>query len=252
LIELLVVIAVIGILAALLLPALNRSKQAACSTICKSNLRQYEHAVRMYIGDQQFYPPWQYNTVTGFNMTGNPATNIWWYQRLEPYTATKWTNMVYLQGVLTSQPTTIQACPGYSRIGGMYYDSLGAYGYNAALGTTSVSTNQDGLGPPTLTIFARLRDSDVARPVELPVFGDTHIDFLQPQIMGIVSIGAFGDDTTYVLGLPQPGSADAAAFAMKRHAGKWNIGFADGHVEAPKLNYLFDYTDPSVLKRWNP
>ncbi|MGO8675905.1 MAG: type II secretion system protein [Limisphaerales bacterium] len=252
LIELLVVIAVIGILAALLLPALNRSKQAAYSAICKSNLRQYEHAVRMYIGDQQFYPPWQYNPVTGFNMTGNPATNIWWYQRLEPYTATKWTNMISVQGVLTPQPTTIQACPGYSRIGGLYYDSLGAYGYNGALGTTSISTNADGLGSTTLTVFARLRDSDVVRPVELPVFGDTHIDFWQPQTMGIVSIGFSGEDTTYLLGLPQPGSADAAALAMKRHASQWNIGFADGHVEAPKLNYLFDYTDPNVLKRWNP
>ena len=40
LLELLVVIAVIGILAALLLPALNRGKAAAQGAACTSNLRQ--------------------------------------------------------------------------------------------------------------------------------------------------------------------------------------------------------------------
>jgi prepilin-type N-terminal cleavage/methylation domain-containing protein len=40
LIELLVVIAVIAIVAAFLLPALNRSKVAAYTTFCKNNLRQ--------------------------------------------------------------------------------------------------------------------------------------------------------------------------------------------------------------------
>ena len=89
LIELLVVIAVIAILAALLLPALSRAKEVAWSTMCKSNLRQYGQAVQLYVGDQQFYPPWQYNPLTGFDMTSDPAINVWWYQRLEPYTATK-------------------------------------------------------------------------------------------------------------------------------------------------------------------
>jgi prepilin-type N-terminal cleavage/methylation domain-containing protein/prepilin-type processing-associated H-X9-DG protein len=51
LIELLVVIAIVGILAALLLPALGRSKAQAYSAACKNNLRQLGIAVRLYAED---------------------------------------------------------------------------------------------------------------------------------------------------------------------------------------------------------
>lgn len=53
LIELLVVIAVIGILAALLLPALGRAKETAKRTSCLSNLRQVALGIRLYADDHQ-------------------------------------------------------------------------------------------------------------------------------------------------------------------------------------------------------
>jgi len=51
LVELLVVLAVIGVLAALLLPALGRAKESGKATACLSNLRQCGIALQLYIQD---------------------------------------------------------------------------------------------------------------------------------------------------------------------------------------------------------
>ena len=70
LIELLVVIAIIGILAAMLLPALSRAKQRAQGALCLGNGKQLMLALHMYTAENNdFFPPNpdDGNTMPGYN-----------------------------------------------------------------------------------------------------------------------------------------------------------------------------------------
>lgn len=65
LIELLVVIAIIAILAAMLLPALNKARNAARKTTCMNQMKQIGTTVALYCDDNEGYLPRQGTAVSG-------------------------------------------------------------------------------------------------------------------------------------------------------------------------------------------
>ena len=259
LIELLVVIAIIAILAALLLPALNRAKEAGYTTACRSNLHQLGIALANYVSEFNAYPIY----AASHEELPGPPPMTFWHEYLEPYSSATWDTNVY-QGRANSK-NALYVCPSQARLvnnptfSTNYWKSIGSYGYNdhgVAWGSGAVLKNQwVGLGgtfthanPAVTSDFLPTRESQVVAPSRMVAIGDAA---LGPDGTGWALLDDSIANNENMEENPTPANAAALAKRHQRHAGRWNVLFCDGHVENPRTRDLFDYHQDEVLKRWN-
>ena len=225
--ELLVVIAIIGILAALLLPALNQSRRKAQQIQCVGNLHQLGLAIQSFVAVNNAYP----SVYAGTN-SDNPGT---WMGQLEGggFDKAKLDNSVLDKG--------IWRCPAAVFPADYYPASFTAedrtnfpplsYGYNFfGVSATNNRTNALGLYGHYLSHSIKpISESEVVCPSDMMAMGD------------IIAHGNF---------MREPDLATSKAASI-RHQGKFNAVFCDGHVESPALQFLFADTSDAALSRWN-
>jgi prepilin-type N-terminal cleavage/methylation domain-containing protein/prepilin-type processing-associated H-X9-DG protein len=194
LIELLVVIAIIGILAALLMPALGKAKNKAAAAQCTSNLHQIYVAMTQYADDNsEMYPvsgadiPW--NTVDSY--TKLPS----WMQQIFPYT----------------QSQAIYHCP---------LDRVSNYSYFNGARAAYIANGT----------FSSLDRRQLQYPSAYVLSGDTGAKGGGDGGGTFDPLDADKDDYTQnCVGGPSAGSD--VWMAWQRHDAGQNILFADGHVQ---------------------
>ncbi len=239
LVELLVVIAVIAILAAMLLPALNRAKIAADSTACKSNLHQIGLGLQMYVADFKVYPPY-----------ASPPPDTFWFYAIERYSGTRWPRP--FSG--TNRPPGVFVCPSFARLpvswttGGYAYNINGAaaplrYGWGLGIGGEEMCPNDI----PTLLPLRANRESEVRHPSDFMGIGDGTLVRFEDK--------PFSGDGNLAFWMRVPYWSPVVMFQFeplqqRRHNGRFNIWFCDGHIESLKFRVLLS-RDDDKLRRWN-
>lgn len=226
LLELLVVIAIIGILAALLMPALGKSKAKALQSVCISNFKQLMLGWKMYADESngKLVPvSYIYHGILNTNawVRGSMDDDVTIYPPLEPgvLDSTNLNGIKFGSLYRYSQSVGIYHCPS-DKSSGVGGTRVRSYSINGWMGGTTV------FGQHEYTVFER--ESDIVKPPPSGawVFIDEHERSIND---GWFAVDMKGDR----------GLLDAPA---TRHGSSYALSFADGHVEVWALR------DPRSLK----
>jgi prepilin-type N-terminal cleavage/methylation domain-containing protein/prepilin-type processing-associated H-X9-DG protein len=192
LIELLVVIAIIGILAAMLLPALNKAREKANAARCISNMHQWSLALGMYNDDWNDYFPYDGD---GYDPVVSSVNTEAWYNVLAPYIGQKPLTDLYLNSKFpTPQNGSIWVCPSATNKTPSVSAANASFYY--ALAVTTHEENDTAV---------RFRRNQYQQPATTIVFAEECEDNF-PSTSG-------GYDV------------------VTRHSGGSNFVMADGHIE---------------------
>jgi prepilin-type N-terminal cleavage/methylation domain-containing protein/prepilin-type processing-associated H-X9-DG protein len=220
LIELLVVVAIIGVLSAMLLPALTRAKAAAQRADCVGNLRQLGLATEIYLGDNGnfFFYRSQPQTAAG---------QQWWFGWLaggkegqRAFDLTTGILYPYLHGSdVRLCPSSVWNSPQFKPKG---TNVIFSYGCNAFLYAAQTSPQ---LTPP-------VKANKISNPADTALFADSaQLNIFQPPAAATNPMF----EEWYYLDLEtnysRPNNYPNGHF---RHAQTANVTFADGHVNVEK------------------
>ncbi|MCF7855581.1 MAG: prepilin-type N-terminal cleavage/methylation domain-containing protein [Candidatus Pacebacteria bacterium] len=200
LIELLVVVAIVAILAALLLPALNKARERARQTICMSQLKQVGLTISLYMNDQDGIIPVSLDW---------PAGSIAWKEFVVQGYMRSEDGLLDCPSDQTRMPTTDS-----SRMAEGYYP----YWWTGGNNRSYIYNERTGL---------IVGGGTVAYPVCNDVDKMTH-----PHLTALVrdSEWPVGNTNGFYYGIGR--IPDWIGRPADRHAGAANYLFLDGHVQS--------------------